>query len=286
MAKMREGQARPPLTLVTPRKRSILEFACIVCGAKSSQRDLICAGCGATDTQTAVEHDPGETEGNSGKTYRRALCADAIRSKVPPKIPTGRSAWDIALGGGFSRPSSVLVRGPAGVGKSTSAIRIACHVAERLGGVALYGSAEMPAMHMKKLADELSISKNALRRLYIQDSPEAEDLLEDIEELDPCIIVWDSMQRFRWDGELGERELRRVVTEAIAAGIASSAVTLLISQVTKDDDFVGENGIRHDIDVELSLRKAGENMVGVDCLSKNRFAPTPAGAIEKLYETV
>lgn len=207
---------------------------------------------------------------------------DCISEELPPTISTGRAAWDMALGGGLTRPSSVLLYGPPGVGKSTSSLTIACHVAKLTNRVALYGSAEMPATQLRKLAGEIGLTKSDLRRLYIQDSPEMEDLLADVEELEPAFVVIDSIQRFRWEGSLGERELRSVVTGAIEAGHAIGAITVLISQVTKDDDFVGENGIAHDVDVELALRKAGPGLVGVDCNEKNRFAPTPLGGIEAL----
>lgn len=272
------------MTLVSVRKRSVSEFQCLACSAKSSDWLRVCPQCGASDTLEPLGDEGEETWSNDRQvpSHRKAIAADLITEKVLPTISTGRSAWDTALGGGLTRPSSLLVRGPAGVGKSTSLLGIACHVAKMTGGVALYGSAEMPATHLRDLANKLGISRADLRRLYIQDSPEAEDLLADIDELEPVIVIWDSMQRFRWEGALGQTELRQVVTSAIDAGASVGAVTILISQVTKDDDFVGENGIRHDVDVELELRKAGAGLVGVDCNEKNRFAPTPLGGIEEL----
>ncbi len=242
----------------------------------------MCDSCGAEGCVVERESDDPETLDGRAKR-QRARAATSISALPVKRISTGRKAWDEALGGGFVRPSSVLIYGPPGVGKSTSLLRIACHVATKLGGLALYGSAEMPAEHLRELASKCGVPPKELSKLYIQDSPDFEDMLEDLDDLSPCVVVYDSVQRYRWEGSLGETELRNVVTTALEAGKPSKAITLLISQVTKDDMFVGERGMAHNVDVELVLRSAGKGLVGIDCPSKNRFAATPLGAIESLY---
>jgi DNA repair protein RadA/Sms len=275
-------------------------FACIACRAPADEFSEFCDACHREDTICEVEPNEDEnTEAFDARKKRgRARKLSSVSPKLPPKISTGRSAWDIVLGGGLTRPSSVLVKGPKGVGKSTSALRIADHVCRLHRGPALYGASEMPKEHVRRLGDRLGLS---MVDLYINDSAHLEDMIEDIEELRPVLIVWDSIQRFFVRGELGEIPLRETVTGAIRAGNHVRAASILLSQVTKDDQFVGRSTIGHDVDVILELartegpkkargrpRKDGEpprqslGEVTIACLEKNRFGMTPISAVETL----
>jgi DNA repair protein RadA/Sms len=260
-------------------KRASL-FTCLACHASLDEYADVCEVCFKEDTvcerDTAAEAASEETRPRGGVHK-----LSSVSPSLPPKIRTGRAAWDIALGGGLTRPSSVLVQGPKGVGKSTSALRIADHVGTHHRKPVLYGSAEMPKEHVRRLGDLLGLS---MSHLYIQDAGHLEDMIEAIESLRPILIVWDSIQRFQVEGEFGDVPLRHTVAGAIRAGNAVKAASILLSQVTKEDEFIGKSGIGHDVDVILSLKKEARNEISVMCLDKNRFAPTPTMARERLYE--
>jgi DNA repair protein RadA/Sms len=249
-------------------------FKCYLCDFETRLRQSACPGCGRFDT--LVRDEPEASEG-AGRPARRAL---NLSTRPPKFISTGSKAWDEVLGGGLVKPSSVLVYGGRGVGKSTRALTIALHVAELVGGKVLYGSAEMPAEHVRLYAERIGASRRALDRLWIQDSKDALDLLANVEQINPAVVVWDSIQRMTWQGETGDLELREVVHHAIEAGSHYKHVALLLSQVGKDDTFLGPSGIAHDVDVVISLSRAGGDLI-VEAKDKNRFAPTPARAVER-----
>lgn len=184
------------------------------------------------------------------------------------------------LGGGVVRASSFLIAGRGGVGKSTSALGVAMHVAGELGGSVLYASSERPKEWVLQVASRIGYSGRELERLFVTDTKELSDVVEDIDRLEPIVIVWDSIQRFRVAGRLGDRELVETVATALERGAAYEAVSLLLSQVTKDGTPVGPNGIDHDADAVLFLRRTRAGRVVVECPEKNRFAPTPARALE------
>ena len=259
---------------------TLAPYVCLACDEELEHFGPICPSCMAAETVTRSQ---AAEEASQKSTKNRAEVASKIATKLPIPIGTGRAAWDTALGGGFVKPSSVLVYGPRGVGKSTSALRIAIHVARTLNRKALYGSAEMPKEHLRLMIDKVGIPESDLKYLYINDSGNFEDMLEDILLLKPIVTVWDSIQRFKIDDELGEIELKKVVTGAIELGNSVKGISLLLSQVNKDDDFMGSNGIGHDVDALLSLKKVGPNIIDVECLEKNRFAPTPLVGRETLY---
>jgi DNA repair protein RadA/Sms len=258
------------------------DYACIACGATHENYAAFCFSCGAGDTVTVSEDE--EEEEAIGEEFRqrqRAKRALFIDSKLPDYISTGRPAWDEALGGGVVLRSSILVPGPSGVGKSTSLLRIADHIGNDLGRPVLYGSAEMPARNVRALCDRLRLS---IKHLFVNDSGRFEDMYQDILELSPAVVIWDSLQRFKVDERIGLLEVRHVVRGAIEAGNHANAVTFFTSHVNKDEDFSGENGISHDVDAVVWLKKLGPNLISVECPLKNRYGPTPKSAMEKLYD--
>lgn len=252
---------------------------CLACESPHELFCLICEKCHATDTVVPTTSDEIEGFEEEHSKRRRAKKATLISSHIPPLLSTGRKAWDLVLGGGVARPSSILVPGPAGVGKTTMLLSILDSIGTRLQKPVLYGCAEMPEELVKRVCIRLGLK---MKYLYINDSKQAEDMHEDILELSPVAIVWDSIQRFRVNGSLGQVELRDVVTGAIESGERVKAATFLVSHVTKDENFMGENGIGHDVDVIVHLRKEGENRVIVETREKNRCAPTPLTAIDTL----
>lgn len=261
--------------------KPISKYICLACETPHEQFALSCHTCFGSDTVVPMaESEWEDLENEQTKPRRRATKALLIPSELPQFTSTGRKAWDIVLGGGLVRPSSVLVPGPKGVGKTTSLLAIADTIGTRLRRPVLYGSAEMPGELVRQVCDRLKLT---MKFLYINDSGNAEDMHEDIADIKPVIIVWDSIQRFRVNGELGTLTLRDVVCGAIESGQRVKAASLLVSHVTKDDDFMGENGIGHDVDVVLTLRKVDQNLVAVECREKNRFAITPLTATEPLY---
>jgi DNA repair protein RadA/Sms len=183
------------------------------------------------------------------------------------------------LGGGLVKPSSLLLYGPSGVGKSTRALGIAMHAASLLRGKVLYGSAEMPAEHVRLYAERIGVPARELERLWVQDSNDALDLLTNIEQIRPAIVVWDSIQRMTWHGELGDVELRQVVHHAIESSQHHGHVAILLSQVSKDQSFLGPSGVGHDVDVVVRLSRDDRDLV-IETPNKNRFAPAPASARE------
>ena len=262
---------RNPLTSIPGGKAPI--FECYSCHETTRLRASVCPSCGRFDTLQRQDEPEERTPG------RVAKCATQLSLRRPKFYSSGSAAWDSCLGGGFVKPSSVLVYGPRGVGKSTRALQIAVHLATLAKGTVLYGSAEMPAEHVRLYAERLGLTKADLSRLWVQDSNDALDLLANIEQERPTVVVWDSIQRFTWEGDLGDVELRQVVHHAIDAGKHYKMISILLSQVSKEDIFLGPNGIGHDVDVMVRLTREDRNLI-VETPDKNRFAPTPMRASE------
>ncbi len=241
MRKIRTNPTANGLRLVTSEYQPSSEYRCLACGGTGDDRFLVCPGCGAAETCVRIE-DPAEPEPFQPER-KRAINARCIEARQLAFLPTGRPAWDKVLGGGVVRSASFLVAGRGGVGKSTSALGVAMHVGAELGGPVLYASSERPADWVKQLAVRIGCSSKELDRLFVTDTTDLADVVEDIDRLSPVVIVWDSIQRFRVGGRLGDRELVDTVATALERGAAHEAVTLLLSQVTKEGTPAGPNGI-------------------------------------------
>jgi DNA repair protein RadA/Sms len=265
-----------------------LHFRCLVCDATFEEVSPVCGNCGNVQTLYSDEDfvEP-HTEPERAKPARRpAVQATKIAPRAIDFLSTGNAAWDEALGGGVVRGSSILVHGAKGTGKSRALSRIAVTVAQKLGGVALYGSAEMPRDLLVSYMKQEGLGPAELERLYVADDGSLESLLSDAAELGPAVVVLDSVQKFAFEGARGESALRRTIEEGIELSTRRAtrgrrAVVFFISQVTKENLFAGPAEFGHDVDVLLSLRRDEQNLY-VECADKNRFARTPRIGIEAL----
>jgi len=241
----------------------------MVCGHAESEDSTVCPVCSSLQSFA-----PEEIQRNSEEPQvkrKRARPAGSISKRPFSPISTGRPAWDEALGGGLVRPSTVLVHGPKGTGKTTAMLSIATGIARKLGGYALYGTAEMSDELLRHYAERASID---IKRLLISDAGDAENLLSDVEEFEPVVVVWDSVQAYTWEGSTGETELRNVMRAAIRSSASYETITLLVSQETKDHQFLGPSELGHNVDVVVTLKRK-KNILYVECPDKNRFATTP-----------
>ncbi len=211
-------------------------------------------------------------------------------SRVTPRVieflSTGKPSWDEALGGGVVAGSSLLVHGPKGTGKTRALCQIAVTVAGRLGGVVLYGSAEMPRDLFVRYARQEGLEGAELERLYVADDGSLESILSDVDELEPAVVVFDSVQKIRVDDLHGDAALRRVIEAGLELSVrrvtrGNKAIVFLVSQVTKENVFAGPSEFGHDVDVLVQLRRDGGDLV-VECPDKNRYATTPRSGREPL----
>ena len=262
----------PPLKLVSSRIR----YVCLSCGHVEDEASTVCPGCGNVHTLTP-EENPNDSKQDEIKR-KRAKPAASVPKKAYTPIPTGRLAWDEALGGGFVRPSSVLIHGSKGTGKTTTMLDLATRMARKLGGLALYGTAEMSDELLRHYAERSGLD---IRKLLISDAGDAENLLADIEEFEPVIVVWDSLQAFTWEGRTGETELLQVIRSAIRAASSFQHIGLLVSQVTKNLDFLGPSELGHNVDVIIEVSRKKDTLT-IECPEKNRFAPTPTVGTEEI----
>ena len=249
--------------------RPTARFVCESCGKRCPEFDSVCDFCGAPAIAPLLEQ---ETE---KAPKLQASRASEVTVKDELRCATGIKTWDEVLAGGIVCPSSALLFGQAGVGKTTRAIAIASQIAKELGGDALYGSAEMPQDMIVRFAKRGGAD---LSRVLIWEGNKTEAFLREIEGHAPLVTVWDSVQAFRTHGTLDER---KVALAAIEDARQRKGVTILISQIGKRGDYLGSNSLRHDVDLAIEMYIDHRAQKRVVYVQKHRYGPSPRRAFEE-----
>ena len=247
-----------------------MAFFCVHCERPADGAREVCEGCGGFRTIVRDEA-PAPPRGRSrGDSSDGPVHVSAIARRSVLRVASGFDAFDRVLGGGVPIPSSIVLYGDPGAGKTTHAACIADAVARARGGEALYLVPEMPAEDVKRLASRLS----PLTASWIWHVSDLERANAEIRKRRPAAIVYDSIQRFTFQRERGtDRAIDEVVWTAKEHAAALGAVVILLSRVTKNGDPAGGHDVIHDADVVLRLTRTA-----IACPTKNRYGATPREA--------
>jgi DNA repair protein RadA/Sms len=194
--------------------------------------------------------------------------ARALQGLGPIQLqPTGFVPWDKTMGGIFVGGVYLLGASP-GAGKSSSCLqilgswqetdRLYISAEEQREAVAArsirFGCPDVPIIAMATLAGICELISLALPG---------------------TLVVVDSLQKIDVPGERmgGVSALKQSVEEIKKARARSGATIILISHVTKDDDYAGPKTVEHDVDACAMMTQIGQARV-LRCDTKNRFAPT------------
>lgn len=248
-----------------------MKTPCHLCGAKVAEAFTRCPSCFAWAvfpiTQAYSAANANATTSPTLEADGTLLLSDATSTEYK-RIKTGD--WDEPLGGGLVVSSVVLIGGPPGAGKSTASLKLASLIIEATGREVLIVAAEEGTNDIKPRAIRLGLEPWINRMRIIPLGSEA-DLESVIHDRKPAGVIVDSLQGFTQDLDMQCQ---------IAKSMKPLAVTyecpiVLLSQVTKDEDFAGLNRLQHDVDT-LLLFTVHEDMGQVRELSakKNRFGKT------------
>ncbi|HVJ47567.1 DNA repair protein RadA [Desulfitobacterium sp.] len=253
-------------------------YRCSQCGYESPRWMGKCQECDAWNTFEEVINQPKAVNSISFNQVKpSAKKLSEILSGNSDRIVTGIQEFNRVLGGGIVKDSLTILTARPGAGKSTLLLQVAEDVASQ-GYKVLYASAEESESQIKNRADR--ILNGNKRNIWIYSDTHLNNVLVSVEELDPDLVIIDSIQTFSLQ-EYNSRPGSPVQTMECANELLSIAknserprAVIMVGQMTKEDEMAGLRALEHLVDTVLILNgESGEELRAAWC-SKNRFGST------------
>lgn len=246
---------------------------CTECGYASAKWVGRCPECQAWGSI--------QETGTAGPSLR-AVAAGPVTAPARPiaevelagarAVPTGIGEFDRVLGGGLVPGAVLLVAGEPGVGKSTLLLEVAHRVAAS-NGPALVVSGEESAGQVRLRAERIGALHE---RLYLAAETELSAVLSHVEQVEPTLLVLDSVQTIRSPGDGtdgGATQVRAVASALTAVAKSRGMTTILVGHVTKDGAIAGPRTLEHLVDVVVSFDGERHSTLRLVRATKNRFGP-------------
>ena len=197
-----------------------------------------------------------------------------IAADSSDRLPLPLGELNRVLGGGLVSGSLVLMGGEPGIGKSTLLLQVSALVAQA-GGKVAYVSGEETLSQIRLRAERLGVSGE---RLYLLAETDLNVILSHLEQLEPSLVVIDSIQAVslpELESAAGSIGQVRECTLRLMHWAKPGAVPVFVAgHVTKDGAIAGPRVLEHIVDVVLYLE--GEPFSAYRVLRgvKNRFGST------------
>ena len=200
------------------------------------------------------------------------------------RFPLPLAEFNRVLGGGLVSASLVLIGGDPGIGKSTLLLQASALIARAQGEV-VYVSGEETLHQIKLRSERLGVKGE---KLYLLAETDLEVILNQIEQLQPRLVVIDSIQAIylpELDTAPGSITQVRECTQRLKHWAKLSTVPVfIVGHVTKDGAIAGPRVLEHIVDVVLYLE--GEPFSAYRLLRcvKNRFGSTNEVGVFEMKE--
>ena len=176
------------------------------------------------------------------------------------------------LGGGLVPGSLVLLGGEPGIGKSTLALQVLLQMGERK---TFYASGEESERQLKLRAERLAGKAD---NLYIMSETSLERILGYVKELQPEVVVIDSIQTIGSEGveaSIGSlSQVREGATRILQIAREQNIPFFIIGHINKEGSLAGPKVLEHIVDTVLQFEGDQHYMYRMLRSQKNRFGST------------
>lgn len=264
-------------------------YVCSNCGWQGPRMMGRCPNCsefGTIDPEVMEVRKEGKAKNKRapiGSSRAKPEKLAEVNLKEESRLFVPMAEFSRVLGGGLVPGSISLIGGEPGIGKSTLILDVAAQLANEHGNV-LYVSGEESARQIKMRADRLNIKADSL---YLLTETNLGNIFEEVSNLDPILLIIDSIQTTYTD-ELDSSpglvsQVREVASRLQGLAKSNGVTTFIIGHVTKEGNIAGPRVLEHIVDTVMYLE--GEQFQSFRLLRsiKNRFGATSeVGVFEML----
>jgi DNA repair protein RadA/Sms len=261
-------------------------FFCQNCGTQFAKWQGQCNAC--KEWNTLVEEVIQKEEKTSWKTTSeikkapKPLKIAEIDSSQEVRMDTLDGELNRVLGGGIVPGSLILLGGEPGIGKSTLLLQISL----KLPYKTLYVSGEESQKQIKMRAERITPEGD---NCYILTETKTQNIFRQIEEIEPEIVIIDSIQTLHTDyiestaGSISQ--IRECTAELIKFAKETNVPVILIGHITKDGTIAGPKILEHMVDTVLQFEGDRNHVYRILRSLKNRFGSTAELGIYEMQGT-
>lgn len=262
-------------------------YYCNSCGNETPKWQGKCPACGQWNS--LVEHIEKPTP--ILKTKKSPLDATKsvqrlqdVDSQQELRFSTGMGELDRVLGGGAVEGSLVLVGGAPGIGKSTLLLQICNSLCD--GRKVLYVSGEESEKQIKLRAQRLGVMPE---QLYILSETRLSDIVEATEQLQPEILIVDSIQTLyneENDSAPGSvSQVKDCTMSMMQLSKAQGITVFVVGHINKDGAIAGPKVLEHMVDCVLYFEGDPNSSYRLLRAVKNRFGSTNEIGVFEMVDT-
>ena len=253
-------------------------YVCDYCGQESVKWMGKCPACNRWGTMKEMKVAAPSAKSAASKALPKRGSGEGvvplheIEAGAEPRIDMNDGELNRVLGGGLVPGSLVLLGGEPGIGKSTLTLQT---VLQLQGRRILYVSGEESARQIKLRADRLGPKNEGL---YVLCETSLETIFQHIEEMQPDLVVIDSIQTIQTEtvessaGSLSQ--IRECAAALLRYAKAGGTSILLIGHINKEGSLAGPKVLEHIVDVVLQFEGDQHHLYRILRSMKNRFGST------------
>lgn len=251
-------------------------YFCQSCGFETAKWLGKCPSCNQWNTfveeviDKGVANVPTWKSASGTQRLSKPSKVEEILSASEERTTTGDAELDRVLGGGLVAGSVILIGGEPGIGKSTLMLQLALNVS---GKRILYISGEESEQQIKMRAER--ITANPKSDCYILTETSTQNIFKQIEQLEPEIVIVDSIQTLHsahiesTPGSVSQ--VRECTAELLRFAKETNTPVFLIGHITKDGAIAGPKILEHMVDTVLQFEGDRHHIYRILRSIKNRF---------------
>lgn len=254
--------------------KSSTKYVCSNCGAQSPQmlgRCSVCGEWGTYEEEMVVSTTP--PKGGVGlRRGGKAQLLHDVEAKEEMRLDMQSSELNRVLGGGLVPGSLVLLGGEPGIGKSTLALQVLMKMGGRR---TLYASGEESLKQLKLRADRLNGTPD---NLYIMAETSLERILESVSDVQPEVVVVDSIQTIGTESieaSIGSlSQVKECAARILQYAKEKNVPFIIVGHINKEGSLAGPKVLEHIVDTVLQFEGDQHYVYRILRAQKNRFGST------------